>query len=188
MHAQMAARLERLAPLRACDVVFVSRGDGNRALAESLGARVIVDRGARGDDPSTAELVAAIERANAGGVIVLPNDASALLAARQRGRARNAPGPRAREQDDRRGRLRARRATCPRPGSTRTSPTMAAVLADVRSGRGRARRAGASIDGVEVQAGDSIAFAEGRAIASLPDADAALLRAAGALLAAGERS
>ncbi|MEO9175979.1 MAG: DAK2 domain-containing protein, partial [Gaiellales bacterium] len=53
MHAQVAARLARLAPERACDVVFVSHGAGNRALAASLGARAIVDRGDSGDDPST---------------------------------------------------------------------------------------------------------------------------------------
>jgi uncharacterized protein len=184
MHAQMAARLERLAPLRACDVVFVSRGDGNRALAESLGARVILDRGARGDDPSTAELVAAIERAHAGGVILLPNDASALLAARSAAglasRAAHVLASRTLAEG-----VCALVAYLPEAELDANVATMSRALAGVRSGEVASAVRDASIDGVQVRAGDCIAFADGRAIASLPDPESALRAAADALLAAG---
>jgi hypothetical protein len=77
MHAQMAARRARLAPERACDVVFVSQGEGNRALAGSLGVRVIVE------EIDAGAIEAAISGARAAGVIVLPNGAVALAAARR---------------------------------------------------------------------------------------------------------
>jgi DAK2 domain fusion protein YloV len=87
MHEQTQEREERL--LRAvpaaaaglCDVVAVSSGAGNRRLFESLGA-VVVD-GGRTMNPSTAELLAAVEAASAPEVVVLPNDRNVLLAAEQ---------------------------------------------------------------------------------------------------------
>src|SRR6185437_151446 len=60
------------APLAA---VAVAEGNGNRRLLESLGAHVV------GGNPSTGELVAAIDAANADDVIVLPNDRNVILAA-----------------------------------------------------------------------------------------------------------
>jgi dihydroxyacetone kinase-like predicted kinase len=59
----------------------VSSGDGNRALFESFGA-IVVD-GGRTMNPSTADLLAAIERAPANEVIVLPNNGNVILAAEQ---------------------------------------------------------------------------------------------------------
>ena len=122
MYAQTAERLGRLAPERACDVVFVTRGAGNRALAESLGARAIVDRGPDGEDPSTEQILAAIDGARAEGVLVLPNDASAVLAAESAAAHATrparacfpvAPSPRESARSSR---------TCPTPTSTRTAP------------------------------------------------------------------
>jgi len=76
MHAQTREREHRLlvpqAPLAA---VAVAEGNGNRRLLESLGAHVV------GGNPSTGELVAAIDAANADDVIVLPNDRNVILAA-----------------------------------------------------------------------------------------------------------
>ncbi len=83
MHAQTQQREERLLhsvpAQQACAVVAVSAGAGNRALFESFGATVV--DGGRTMNPSTADLVAAIERAPAAEVIVLPNNSNVLLAA-----------------------------------------------------------------------------------------------------------
>ncbi|HUZ82343.1 MAG TPA: hypothetical protein VMU73_08860, partial [Gaiellaceae bacterium] len=86
MHAQTLEREERLLHSvpdehGSCAVVAVSSGSGNRALFESLGA-IVVD-GGRTMNPSTADLVAAIERAPAAEVIVLPNNGNVILAAEQ---------------------------------------------------------------------------------------------------------
>ncbi len=86
MHAQTQQREERLlhavpADREACAVVAVSSGVGNRTLFESFGG-VVVD-GGRTMNPSTADLVAAIDGAPAEEVIVLPNNGNVILAAEQ---------------------------------------------------------------------------------------------------------
>jgi DAK2 domain fusion protein YloV len=63
-------------------VVAVVVGDGNRALFESLGATKIVE-GGQTMNPSTADLVAAIESVDADEVLLLPNNSNVILAAEQ---------------------------------------------------------------------------------------------------------
>jgi dihydroxyacetone kinase-like predicted kinase len=62
-----------------CAVVAVAAGAGNKRLLESLGAHVV--DGGRTMNPSTAEILAAVEATAAAEVIVLPNDPNVLLAA-----------------------------------------------------------------------------------------------------------
>ncbi|HWJ31373.1 MAG TPA: DAK2 domain-containing protein [Gaiellaceae bacterium] len=87
MHAQAHEREERLlhalpeTEQAACAVVVVTAGAGNRALAESFGA-VVVDGGTT-MNPSTADILAAVERANAAEVVVLPNNSNVIMTAEQ---------------------------------------------------------------------------------------------------------
>jgi uncharacterized protein len=87
MHVQTAQREERLLhavpepQTDACAVVAVSAGAGNRALFESFGA-VVVD-GGRTMNPSTADILAAIERAPADEVVVLPDNGNVIMSAEQ---------------------------------------------------------------------------------------------------------
>ena len=85
MHVQTVQREERIlhavpdltnAP---CAVVAVASGHGNRALFESFGASVV--DGGQTMNPSTAEILAAIEAAGGEEVVVLPNDKNVLMAA-----------------------------------------------------------------------------------------------------------
>jgi DAK2 domain fusion protein YloV len=184
MHAQTAERLERLVPERACDVVFISRGDGNRALAESLGARAVVDRGAAGGDPSTAEIVAAIDGTRSRGVLVLPNDASALLAAESA--AAHAAKP---------ARVLASRtlaegacalvAYLPEADLEANARAMTRALAGVRSGEVSRAVRSATVDGVEVSNGEWIARAGGRAVGAFATPEQALSAVAEELLGTG---
>jgi uncharacterized protein len=88
MHKQTEQREVRLlqavpdAPPALCEVVAVVAGAGNRALFESSGATQIVE-GGQSMNPSAAELVAAVERAQAPSVFVLPNNSNVILAAEQ---------------------------------------------------------------------------------------------------------
>jgi fatty acid kinase len=87
MHRQTKARERRLLaavppPLAAAEVVAVVAGAGNRVLFESLGATQIVE-GGQTMNPSTADLVAAIEATKAPEAIVLPNNPNVALAAEQ---------------------------------------------------------------------------------------------------------
>ncbi len=88
MHRQTKARERRLLaavpspPPAAAEVVAVVAGVGNRRLFESLGATQIVE-GGQTMNPSTADLVAAIEATKAPEAIVLPNNPNVALAAQQ---------------------------------------------------------------------------------------------------------
>ena len=84
MHVQTLEREQRLLravpePAEACSVVAVVAGVGNALLFESLGAHVV--DGGRTMNPSTAELLAALERSGAREAIVLPNNRNVVLAA-----------------------------------------------------------------------------------------------------------
>jgi fatty acid kinase len=87
MHAQAQQREARLlhavpdAEPAQSAVVAVASGDGNRELFESGGARVV--DGGRTMNPSTADLVAAIEAVPASEVVVLPNNGNVIMSAEQ---------------------------------------------------------------------------------------------------------
>jgi DAK2 domain fusion protein YloV len=87
MHAQTQEREARLLHVvpdveaARCAVVAVAAGDGNRLLFESGGARVV--DGGRTMNPSTADIVAAIEAAPAPCVVVLPNNGNVIMSAEQ---------------------------------------------------------------------------------------------------------
>src|SRR3954469_15953352 len=80
MRRQQAEREERLdEALAPCAVLAVATGPGIVRLFESLGAAVL--DGGETMNPSTAELVAALERLPAHEAVLLPNDPNVLLAA-----------------------------------------------------------------------------------------------------------
>jgi DAK2 domain fusion protein YloV len=87
MHAQTLEREDRLLhavpddETAACSAVAVTAGTGNRALFESFGASV-VDGGST-MNPSTADILAAVESAAADEVVVLPNNSNVIMSAEQ---------------------------------------------------------------------------------------------------------
>jgi hypothetical protein len=94
MHAQTAQREERLLdapaggggasslPTLETGLVAVCPGQGNRRLFESLGATKVIE-GGQTMNPSTAEIVEAIEAVPADEVLVLPNNSNVVLTAEQ---------------------------------------------------------------------------------------------------------
>jgi DAK2 domain fusion protein YloV len=85
MHVQTLERHERLLqavpPVAAdrCALVAVASGAGNRRLLETLGAEVV--DGGRTMNPSTSEILDAVEAADAAEVIVLPNNRNVVMTA-----------------------------------------------------------------------------------------------------------
>jgi DAK2 domain fusion protein YloV len=85
MHEQTREREERLLHAvpagepHASAAIAVAGGAGNRRLLESLGARVV--DGGRTMNPSTAELLAAVEADAAPEAVILPNDRNVHMAA-----------------------------------------------------------------------------------------------------------
>jgi DAK2 domain fusion protein YloV len=97
MHAQTVAREERLtdelAPPdedKTTEVVAVVAGEGNRRLFASLGAGRIIE-GGQTMNPSTQDILDAIEAAPAPEVVVLPNNANVVLSAEQAARLASKP-------------------------------------------------------------------------------------------------
>ena len=89
MHRQTAEREERLLemgtmalPTLETGLVAVCPGDGNRRLFESLGATRVIE-GGQTMNPSTADIVDAVESVPAPEVIVLPNNSNVILTAEQ---------------------------------------------------------------------------------------------------------
>jgi DAK2 domain fusion protein YloV len=95
MHLQTTQREDRLShgeidTERKTAVVAVVSGEGNRRLFESMGATGIVD-GGETMNPSTEELLDAIDRTQASEVVVLANNDNVVLAARQAVRLAQVP-------------------------------------------------------------------------------------------------
>jgi DAK2 domain fusion protein YloV len=95
MHEQTARREERLLHLveptpAATGVVAVAIGAGNRRLFESLGAALVVE-GGQTMNPSTADLLSAVDSIPADGVVLLPNNSNVVLAAEQAARLSGRP-------------------------------------------------------------------------------------------------
>lgn len=91
MHRQTVEREARLAEtLKACEAVAVVAGAGNRALFDDLGAGRIID-GGRTMNPSTQQIVDAIESAAAPEAIVLPNNPNVIMSAEQAARMASKP-------------------------------------------------------------------------------------------------
>jgi dihydroxyacetone kinase-like predicted kinase len=85
MHVQTAQRQERLTAVPSdavSDVVAVVAGGGNRRLYESLGVAGIVE-GGQSMNPSTADILEAIEASAAAEVVVLPNNGNVIMSAEQ---------------------------------------------------------------------------------------------------------
>jgi DAK2 domain fusion protein YloV len=86
MHRQTKARESRLLELvpavRVCDAVAVVAGPGNARLFRSLGASQLVE-GGQSMNPSTAEILQAVEAAAAPEVVILPNNPNVILSAEQ---------------------------------------------------------------------------------------------------------
>jgi hypothetical protein len=89
MHVQTTQRSERLLetpgaslPTLESGLVAVCPGQGNRRLFESLGATRVIE-GGQTMNPSTAEILAAIDATPAEEVLVLPNNSNVILTAEQ---------------------------------------------------------------------------------------------------------
>jgi DAK2 domain fusion protein YloV len=83
MEAQVRSRGPEDRPSVRLGVVVASRGEGNRALFEQMGA-VVID-GGQGENPSAADLAAAVEETGARAVVILPNNKNIVPTAAQVG-------------------------------------------------------------------------------------------------------
>ncbi|HET7129596.1 MAG TPA: DAK2 domain-containing protein [Gaiellaceae bacterium] len=168
MHAQAHEREERLlhavpeAEQAACAVVMVAAGPGNRALAESFGA-VVVDGGAT-MNPSTSDLLAAVERANAAEVVVLPCNGNVIMTAEQAAANAAKPVQVVPTRSIQAG-LAALVAFDPSLSADENAAAMNEALAGVVTGAVTIASRDVQLNGVAVRAGKWLGLAEGEPVA-----------------------
>jgi DAK2 domain fusion protein YloV len=168
MHEQARQREERLArtlptaPDAACAAVAVACGEGNRRLFESLGA-LVVD-GGRTMNPSTAELLAALERASAPELVVLPNNRNVRMAAEQAA-GRSAKAVRVLPSESLQAGLAAMVAFDPSAPAAENEAAMLRSLDHVAAGAVTVASRDVHAPGLEVRRGDWLGLVGGRPVA-----------------------
>jgi DAK2 domain fusion protein YloV len=167
MHVQTAERESRLAaavePERRTAAVAVCAGAGNERLFRSLGASVIVE-GGQTMNPSTEQLVAAIEAAPGAEVVVLANNKNVVLAAEQAAGAAAKPAHVVPTETMPAG-LAALVSFDADAAARENAAAMAEAAEAVRTGAVTVASRDASVDGLDVREGEFLGLVEGTAVA-----------------------
>jgi fatty acid kinase len=167
MHEQTQRREERLlravpeSPSHACAVVAVSSGEGNQRLFESLGA-IVVD-GGRTMNPSTADLVAALDALAADEAVVLPNSGNVIMAAEQAAEHSTKTARVVQTRSLQAG-LAALVSFDPALGAEENAEAMAETAAQVATGAVTIASRDVRLNGVSVQSGDWLGLADGEPV------------------------
>jgi uncharacterized protein len=164
MHVQTADRTERLVrEIGVTGAVAVVLGEGNKRLYESLGAATV--EGGETMNPSTADLLAAVEALPEAEVVLLPNSKNVVLAADQ---AAEQSGKDVRVVPTRslQAGLGALVAYDPRAGLERNVEAMEEAAAAVRAGSVALASRSATIGSVDVAEGQFLGLVDGEPVAS----------------------
>ena len=167
MHVQTEEREERLLaalPGGASHsaVVAVVAGEGNRRLFEDLGAERIVE-GGQTMNPSTADLLAAVDATAADEVVLLPNNSNVVLTAEQAARVAGKPVQVVPTESIPAG-LAALVAFLGERSAEENAAVMREALAGVVTGEIAVASRDASADGVPVREGEFLALLDGEAV------------------------
>jgi DAK2 domain fusion protein YloV len=175
MHEQTVQREQRLleavpdAQTSTTGIVAVVAGDGNRRLFESLGATRIVE-GGQSMNPSTAELVEAIESTPAAEVVLLPNNSNVILSAEQAAGLVDKPVTVV-PTDSLPAGLAAMLAFDPERPAAENADAMNEVVGGVKTGEVTIASRDVELNGLSVRKGAWLGLAEGEAVAGGPDFD-----------------
>ena len=174
MHIQATEREERLLTTPAVEelttaLVAVAQGAGNKRLFEGLGASLVIEGGAT-MNPSTAEIVAAIDAAPAPAVIVLPNNSNVRLAAEQAAEL-TAKDVRIVPSTSIQAGFAAAVSFVATNGIDDNEEVMRDALASVATGEVTVASRDAQLNGVVVRKGAFLGLANGEAVASEDDLD-----------------
>jgi len=170
MHRQTLEREERLSevleglPTLETGVVAVAPGEGNRRLFESLGATRVIE-GGQTMNPSTEEIVAAVDATPATEVIVLPNNSNVVLTAEQAAGLANKPMRVVPTRSVQAGLAAMIVYDAERPAAE-NEPAMARALEGVATGEVTVASRDVVLDGVEVHKGAWLGLADDMAVAS----------------------
>jgi DAK2 domain fusion protein YloV len=170
MHEQTVQREERLleiVPSEPATAEVVAVVAGNRRLFESLGATQIVE-GGQTMNPSTADLVAAVDATRAPEVILLPNNSNVILSAEQAAGLAAKPVVVVATDSIPAG-LAAMVAFAPDRTSEENAAEMGEILDYVKTGEVTIASRDVEMNGLSVRKGSWLGLAEGKAVAGGPD-------------------
>ncbi len=171
MHRQTLEREERLTegslaglPTLETGVVAVAPGEGNRRLFESMRATRVIE-GGQTMNPSTEDIVAAVDATPATEVIVLPNNRNVILSAEQAIGLVNKPMRVVPTQSVQAG-LAAMVAYDPERAAGANELEMLRAVASIVTGEVTIASRDVSLDGIDVRKGAWLGLAGGAAVAS----------------------
>ena len=171
MHRQTLEREERLAagtlddlPTLETGVVVVAPGEGNRRLFKNLRATRVIE-GGQTMNPSTEDIVAAVDATPATEVIVLPNNKNVILSAEQAVGLANKPVRVVPTRSVQAG-LAAMIAYDPERDAAENERAMARAQEGVATGEVTIASRDVTLDGIEVRKGAWLGLADGAAVAS----------------------
>ena len=169
MHRQTEEREERLLAAlpggaSRSAVVAVVAGEGNRRLFEDLGAERIVE-GGQTMNPSTADLLEAVDATRADEVVLLPNNPNVVMTAEQAARVAGKPVRVVPTESIPAG-LAALVAFLGERSAEENAAAMREALAGIVTGEIAVASRDASADGVPVREGEFLALLDGDAVAA----------------------
>jgi len=174
MHRQTEQRSERILEsvpdpglTLETGVVAVVPGAGNRRIFESYGATRVIE-GGQTMNPSTADILAAIEATPATEVLVLPNNANVILSAEQAAKLAAKPVRVIPSRSVPAG-LAAIVRYLPSLGAAENEAAMLEALEQVATGEVTVASRDVELDGVAVRKGSWLGLADGAAVASSSD-------------------
>jgi DAK2 domain fusion protein YloV len=174
MHRQTEQREQRLLSAlpggaSRAGVVAVVAGEGNRRLFEALGAEKVI-HGGQTMNPSTSDLLQAVDSVAADEVVLLPNNKNVVLAAEQASRVAGKPVHVVATESIPAG-LAALVAFNGECSAEENAVAMHEAARQVATGEVTVASRDASVDGIAVRAGNFLALLDGKAVAAGPSFD-----------------
>ncbi|WP_291291281.1 DAK2 domain-containing protein [Enterococcus sp.] len=148
-------------------IIAIAAGDGLNKLFTSLGASYVIS-GGQTMNPSTEDIVTAINEVNADQVIVLPNNKNIFMAAQQAAEVSELPVAVVETRTISQG-MTAMLAFNEQATLAENQQAMTEVLSSVVSGSVTHAIRNTSIDGIEITEGDFLGMVDGKIVVSVPD-------------------
>ena len=148
-------------------VVTVAAGKGIQELFKSLGCRSVIN-GGQTMNPSTEDIIKAIEEANADNVIILPNNKNIFMAAEQAAEVSDIPAVVIPTKTIAQG-MTAMLGFGESLSLEENKTAMTDMIADVKSGQVTVAVRDTTIDGLEIHEGDYLGMIDNNIVESNPD-------------------
>ncbi|WP_409305381.1 DAK2 domain-containing protein [Peribacillus sp. SCS-155] len=148
-------------------IVAVAMGSGISELFKSIGASVVIE-GGQTMNPSTEDIVKAIEETNANNIIILPNNKNIIMAAQQAAEVVGENVTVVPSKTVPQG-MSALLAFNPSASAEHNGSLMTDALSHVKTGQITFAVRDTSIDGLEIESGDFMGLSEGKIIVKSKD-------------------